>query len=119
LVVINPNSGPGESSLPDEQYCKAIPYLKGHNNVTLLGYIATEYGTRKIAESLADMDKYWQWHQISLSRSVQPLGIDGIFVDQVECAGQQLKYFEELFRATRGRLWSSGRPGSTLSYPSV
>jgi len=91
-----------------------VPFLKSFQNVTLLGYIATWYGNRKISESLEDIDKYWQWHQVSMSmedQGVQPMGLDGIFVDQTEYAGQHLKYFEELSRNIKGRMWSTGKPG--------
>ena len=101
--------------LPDEQYCCAIPYLKGFNNVTLLGYVRTSYGKRMIRETVGDIDTYWRWHEVSSSPSAatcsRTIGVDGIFIDEVEYSGRHLKYFEELYRHIKDRKWSSGKPG--------
>jgi len=106
--------------LPDEQYCRAIPFLRGFNNVTLLGYVNTSYGKRMICDTVSDIDTYWQWHQVSssLSRAAtsRPIGVDGIFVDEVEYSGRHLKYFKELYQYIKARRWSSGKPGLNPFY---
>jgi hypothetical protein len=121
IVVINPNSGPGGCPvLPDEQYCAAIPYLRGFNNVTLLGYVRTSYGKRMIRETVGDIDTYWRWHEVSSSPSAatcsRTIGVDGIFIDEVEYSGLHLKYFEQLYRNIKDRRWSSGKPGLNPLY---
>src|SRR5215510_12230545 len=66
IVVINPNSGPdGRPDLPDAQYQRAIPYLQGYTNVTLIGYVSTLYGRRLLPEAKNDVDIYWRWHDVS------------------------------------------------------
>jgi hypothetical protein len=106
-VVINPNSGPdGRPDLPDEQYQRAIPYLQGFQNVTLIGYISTVYAKRDIQQSIADIETYWKWNGIN-----PDLGIDGIFVDEVDNEGVHFKYFDTLAKHIKGKRWKSGKPG--------
>ena len=116
IVVINPKSGPdGRPILPDQQYQRAIPYLQGHRNVTLVGYIKTSYGKRDIKDSVEDIDTYWRWHQeSSKDQGLGPMGLDGIFVDEVECLGEQFGYFQSLSRHVKTKKRKSGKPGIFL-----
>lgn len=118
--MVNPNSGPGGCPvLPDEQYRRAVPLLRQFPNITLLGYISTEYGNRTTNLALADIDKYWQWHHASMAMDVQGanvMGMDGIFIDQVESGGKQLSYFQVLCKAIKARQWSTGKAGKAFTF---
>jgi hypothetical protein len=119
VVIINPNSGPnGRPILPDEQYQRAVPLLRGYPNVTLVGYIKTSYGKRDIKESLADIDTYWRWHQErpDTKTGFGPMGLDGILVDEVAWQVEKFGYFEELSRHIKGKQWKSGKPGTLHSW---
>jgi hypothetical protein len=107
-VIVNPNSGPdGRPELPDEQYQRAIPYLQGFQNVTLVGYISTVYAKRDIQQSIADIDTYWKWNALN-----ENMGVDGIFVDEVDNEGVHFKYFETLSKHIKAKRWKSGKSGT-------
>jgi len=114
IIVINPNSGPdGRPYLPDEQYQRAVPYLQGYPNVKLVGYVKTEYGKRDIEGSKNDIDLYWRWDALSKNNSTGPMGLDGVFVDEVDWEGESSNYFESLCLDIKGRRWRSGKPGTS------
>ena len=66
-----------------------------------------------MSETLNDVDTYWRWHQTGSFSSTesQTIGVDGIFIDEVEYSGTRLKYFEELSRYIKSKRWSSGNLG--------
>jgi hypothetical protein len=113
--VINPNSGPDpRPDLPDPQYQRAVPYLQGFTNVTLVGYISTLYAKREAIRSLDDIDAYWRWDSLSKAKTDKgfgPMGLDGIFVDEVTCSGEDFEYFEMLSHYIKNKSWRSGKPG--------
>lgn len=75
-VIINPNSGPGESALPDSSYTPEIAKLNSFPNVRTVGYVRTGYGTRNISDVLADVTTYSGW-----SSGVN-ISMHGIFFDE-------------------------------------
>jgi Spherulation-specific family 4 len=82
--------------------------------VTLVGYISTSYAKREIIRSLDDIDAYWQWDALSKAKDGQgfgPMGLDGIFVDEVTCCGENFEYFELLSHYIQNKSWRSGKPG--------
>src|SRR5271167_1560289 len=86
IVVINPNSGPdGRPDLPDAQYQRAVPYLQGYQNVAPVRYVKTLYIKQTFQSSKEDVDKYSRWHELSKNSSMGRMGLDGIFVDEVDC----------------------------------
>ena len=118
IVVINPNTGPDpQPDLPDSQYRAAVPYLQGYTNVTLVGYISTLYGKRNVQDSLNDIDLYWRWHKLSLDKGISSMGLDGIFIDEVDCDGDNLEYFGELYWHIKGKVWKSDKPGQWNFFP--
>lgn len=121
IVVINPNTGPDpQPDLPDPQYRRAVPYLQGYTNVTLVGYVSTLYGKRNIQDSIDDIDLYWRWQELSLAKKeegVGPMGLDGIFIDEVDCNGDKLAYFGALYGHIKSKSWNSGKPGETPNFP--
>lgn len=115
VVVINPNSGPdGRPFLPDEQYQRAVPYLQDYPNVRLVGYIKTLYGKRDIENVKHDVDLYSHWHNLSKTKKTGPMGLDGIFVDEVDWAGEYSNYMEVLCQHIRSRIWRTDKSGTTL-----
>jgi hypothetical protein len=107
-VVVNPNSGPdGRPDLPDEQYQRAIPYLQGFQNVTLVGYISTVYAKRDIQHSIADIETYWKWNSLK-----EDMGVDGIFIDEVDNEGVHFEYFDVLSKHIKSKPWKFGKPGT-------
>lgn len=75
-VIINPNSGPGDSALPDDSYTPEIAKLNSFPNVRTVGYVRTGYGTRNISDVLADVATYSGW------ASGVNISMHGIFFDE-------------------------------------
>jgi hypothetical protein len=83
--------------------------------VTLVGYISTQYAKREIIQSLKDIDAYWRWDALSRAKGDSgfgPMGLDGIFVDEVTCSGEDFEYFEMLSHYIKNKSWRSGKSGS-------
>ncbi|KAH8658364.1 Spherulation-specific family 4 [Xylariales sp. PMI_506] len=77
IVIVNPDSGPGSTTTPDENYSSAIEQLNGYANVQTVGYVHTSYATRSIDDVLADVETYAGWSSASSS-----LAMHGIFFDE-------------------------------------
>lgn len=77
IVIVNPNSGPGDSEYPDDEYTVQIKKLNAYANVQTVGYVRTDYGKRPIDDVLGDVDKYasWTW-------KTPELAMHGIFFDE-------------------------------------
>ncbi|KAL4901307.1 hypothetical protein BDW74DRAFT_85032 [Aspergillus multicolor] len=78
-VVVNPGSGPGPNPLPDGNYTQEIPRLTAHDNVRVLGYVATTYAKRNISAVRRDIQTYANWPTLSGNSS---LAVRGIFFDE-------------------------------------
>jgi hypothetical protein len=48
LIVINPNSGPGEPPAPDANYSRELPLFNAKENVTTVGYVRMQYCRRHL-----------------------------------------------------------------------
>jgi hypothetical protein len=117
IVIINPNSGPGKPDLPDENYQSAIPQLQGYSNVTLVGYVHASYGAQGLKTSLNDIETYWRWHELSTgkkNKALGPMGLDGIFVDEVDYGGEHIPYFETLCQYVKKKTWRKGKSGTLV-----
>ncbi|KAL2812288.1 Spherulation-specific family 4 [Aspergillus granulosus] len=77
LVIVNPQSGPGDSSSPDEAYQQAIRQLDTYPNVQKVGYVRTGYAERNISDVLADIATYSGWQSLSAE-----FAMEGIFFDE-------------------------------------
>ncbi|KAL4804607.1 cell surface protein [Aspergillus unguis] len=77
LVIINPNSGPGNTSLPDENYTREISRLNNYPNVCMIGYIRIDYCNKPLQECLAEINQYASW-----TSSNKQLSMHGIFLDE-------------------------------------
>ncbi|KAL2829740.1 Spherulation-specific family 4 [Aspergillus cavernicola] len=99
-VVVNPGSGPGPSPLPDGNYTKEVPKLAAHDNVRLLGYVATTYAKRNISLVRKEIETYAAWSTISGDPN---LAVRGIFFDETpqQYDAGDLVYLEELTSIVR------------------
>lgn len=76
VVLLNPDSGPGTSK---EQDFATVVQQSQAAGVQVLGYIASGYGTRAIADLLSEINLYKGWY-----------GVDGIFVDEMYAVGEHI-----------------------------
>ncbi|KHN97554.1 spherulin 4-like cell surface protein [Metarhizium album ARSEF 1941] len=76
-VIVNPNSGPGETPYPDARYDAAIRRLNSYPNVETVGYVRTGYATRKLGDVTRDVSVYSGW-----SSNASSLAMHGIFFDE-------------------------------------
>ena len=79
-VVINPDSGPGSSQYPNQDYSPQIQKLNAYPNVRTIGYVRTGYATRNITAVLEDVVTYAGW---AGHTTVRGIGVHGIFFDEV------------------------------------
>ncbi|KAF1999705.1 hypothetical protein P154DRAFT_467035 [Amniculicola lignicola CBS 123094] len=77
VVVVNPNSGPGSSTLPGHDYEREVPKLNAFPNVLTVGYVLIDYCKRPLHDVCDDIDRYAAWAQQASS-----LGVGGIFLDE-------------------------------------
>ncbi|EPE27895.1 cell surface spherulin 4 family protein [Glarea lozoyensis ATCC 20868] len=102
LIIINPNSGPGSEDLPDENYTEGITLLNGYANVTLVGYISTDYFKRDINHVLKDVRTYAGWSKGKgfgdPNSKQKDLGLRGVFLDETpnEWSVDAGRYLERL-----------------------
>ncbi|KAL4981870.1 Spherulation-specific family 4-domain-containing protein [Aspergillus falconensis] len=98
LVVVNPSSGPGNSSAPDEAYQTAIRQLNTYSNVQKVGYVRTNYAKRNASEVLDDVATYAGWQEQSAD-----LAMTGIFFDESphQYAAETAEYLERINAAVK------------------
>ncbi|PYH89196.1 hypothetical protein BO71DRAFT_390124 [Aspergillus ellipticus CBS 707.79] len=94
-IIINPDSGPGSSSLPDASFLSAVPALTSHSNVLAIGYVPTQKGTRAIADVEKDVKTYAGWPSASGNSS---FAVHGIFFDEAPNAysADLVSYYQQL-----------------------
>ncbi|KAM0719794.1 hypothetical protein Q7P37_003928 [Cladosporium fusiforme] len=97
-IVVNPDSGPGDSSLPNDDYFPAIQKLNTFPNVRTVGYVRTGYGNRTLSDVLQDISTYSGW-----SNSSQGIEMHGIFFDEAphEYSADHAQYMKEANDAVR------------------
>jgi hypothetical protein len=76
--VVNPDSGPGSSNIPNSDFIPQIKKLNGYSTVETIGYVRTGYQTRNISDVLADVQTYVGW-----AKNDTGLMMNGIFFDEV------------------------------------
>jgi hypothetical protein len=84
VVIINPHNGPGPRSR--RSYGDAVRVARG-GGARVLGYLATGYGARPVAEVVAEADRYASWYRV-----------DGFFLDEVARSPALLPYYATLSR---------------------
>ncbi|RAH41110.1 spherulation-specific family 4 protein [Aspergillus brunneoviolaceus CBS 621.78] len=94
LVIINPNSGPGDIPSPDPNYAREVARLNSYPNVYLIGYIRIDYCRKPLPETLAEIDRYAHW-----ATDERPgLGLGGIMVDETpnHHTAERAEYLQKL-----------------------
>ncbi|KAF2115111.1 Spherulation-specific family 4 [Lophiotrema nucula] len=76
-AIINPQSGPGEGALPNENYTQAIQTLNALDNVRTIGYVATTWCSKNLSSVLDEIAVYAGWGSQDPS-----LAMSGIFFDE-------------------------------------
>lgn len=107
-IIINPDTGPGDSSGPNEDFTPVLKRLSTYANVRTIGYVHTEYATRNISVVLQEVEVYANWSLISSS-----LSVSGIFFDEAafEYSDQSAAYLESIDNAVKN---ATGIQGSKL-----
>jgi hypothetical protein len=62
LVIINPASGPGAAV--DSNYVTLSANLRAAGTI-VLGYVATTYTAKSTADVQAEIDKFFNWYNVS------------------------------------------------------
>ena len=101
-VVVNPNSGPGDTQFPNTDYVAAVAQLNSYSNVQTLGYVHTSWAARSIADVEADVDIYAGW----AGYSGADIHMDGIFFDEAvaEYNTTTAAYISEISAHARSKL---------------
>jgi hypothetical protein len=88
VVIVNPDSGPGREA--DPNYAKVLERAR-RKGVTAIGYVSTKYAARPPGEVKADVDRWVRFYP----------SVQGIFFDEQASAGDQVPYYEGLYRHVR------------------
>jgi hypothetical protein len=79
LIVVNPNSGPGDLPLPGPHYVQEVPRLNAFANVRCVGYVRIDYCRKPLRESMAEVRQYADWNT---GFNIPGLHVHGIYVDE-------------------------------------
>jgi hypothetical protein len=109
-IIINPSSGPGNSSQPSAQYTHQIQRLNAYPNVRTVGYVRTGYASRNLTTVLQEVGIYSGWAALSPT-----LAMHGIFFDEVpsEYTTSSAEYLATINEAVKNA--SGLRPDRTVS----
>ncbi|KAH6645411.1 cell surface protein [Truncatella angustata] len=95
LVIVNPNSGPGDTPLPSHDYLREVPKLNAYPNVYTVGYVRIDYCRKPLWETYGEIRRYADWHA---AYEVPGLYVQGIFVDEVpnHFSAERFEYLTEV-----------------------
>ncbi|OAQ58358.1 spherulation-specific family 4 [Pochonia chlamydosporia 170] len=112
VAIINPNSGPGQTSLPDASYVAALRRMRKIPNIHTLGYVHCSYGHRPVDAIKAEIDVYRGWKGC--------LELGGIFFDETPSDAHYVRFMATLADHTRST-WQRdlGRYGRVIYNPGV
>jgi hypothetical protein len=98
-IIINPDSGPGNTTIPNDDFVPAIRRLNSFPNVRTVGYVHTEYGARDINDVLQDVATYSGW-----ATNATGIQMHGIFFDEAphEYSADVADYMTRCNDAVRG-----------------
>jgi hypothetical protein len=82
VAIINPGDGPGKAI--DSNYVNGIHNFKAAG-ITIVGYIATNFGSRSLAIVKSEMEAYKNWY-----------GVNGIFFDEMGSTKNFINYYRSL-----------------------
>lgn len=97
-IVVNPDSGPGNAALPNDDYLPAIQRLNAFPNTRTVGYVRTGYGNRTLDDVLADITTYSGW-----ANSSHGIEMHGIFFDEAphEYSADHAQYMQDANNAVK------------------
>lgn len=97
-AIVNPNSGPGEGALPNEDYTQAIQTLNSFANVRTVGYVATTWCMKNVSSVLDEIAVYSGWGAYDSS-----LAMSGIFFDETPThyTPEYVSYLQTISQAVR------------------
>jgi hypothetical protein len=103
VAIVNPSDGPGSSKQSD--YTSGIAALQAAH-ITVIGYIATGYGSHSIASMEAEMDTW---------KSFYP-AIQGIFFDEQSNNASDVAHYQTLsqYAKSKGMNYTVGNPGTDV-----
>jgi len=114
VVIVNPSDGPGQFP-PHEHYIRAVQLLKAQN-INIIGYVKTEWGSRNIKDVKRDIDLYSGWATLGPN-----LALNGIFVDEAPNAWmkpeEHVSYYEDLYKYIRNGTHVWGTKGVVMLNP--
>ncbi len=103
IAVANPTSGPGTAA----QTAYTDEITTQHNaGRKVIGYVATGYGNRAIADVKADIDKWYSFYP----------AIDGIFLDEQANTASLVAHYADLYNYIKGKQAAAiavGNPGQS------
>ncbi len=104
IVIINPNSGPGDGTAPNSDYAAAIQQLRAtaapDQILELVGYVPTGYGRRSSSQVTSFVTTYSQW-----PRKLRP---DGIFFDETITTAKYLSKYSSYTQLVKRKSWGAG-----------
>lgn len=95
-IIINPNSGPFHPYLY-KHYFPAIRQLRQFSQVTLIGYIATQYLNKPIEQVIKEIDEYANWEN--------DVSMDGIFFDECTYLPTDLPSYTQYSKHVKSLTW--------------
>ena len=117
VAIMNPASGPGNATVADPQYTRAIRAVRQAGG-RITGYVSTAYGKRPVNDAKADIRRYHDLY-----------ALDGFFLDEMANDGGTVTadYYSELYgeiRRLKPTYHVTGNPGTQtqevyLSRPTV
>lgn len=112
IAIINPNSGPGQTPLPDASYVAALRRMREFPNIYTLGYVHCSYGHRPIDAIKAEIDVYRGWNGC--------LELGGIFFDETPSNAHYVQFMASLADHTKST-WQQelGTNGMVIYNPGV
>jgi hypothetical protein len=104
-IIVNPESGPGNDSLPNDDYLPAIQRLNAFSNARTVGYVRTNYTSRPLADVLQDISTYSGW-----ANGSQGIQMHGIFFDEAVhvYSAEAAEYMKEANDAVRAATGLAG-----------
>lgn len=101
---MNPNSGPGDQTLPGHDYESEVPKLNAAPNVCTIGYVRIDYCRKPLHDVCEEIDRFAGW--VTEHGTERPgLAVHGIYVDETPnhySAGRAL-YLEALHKHIKSR----------------
>ena len=80
-MIINPHSGPGNSTLDDPNFQREIPKLNAIPNIRTIGYVRVGWTTQDINVVLNQVSSYASWSSVGVGGE-SSFQLHGIFVDE-------------------------------------